>query len=127
MPTHEVNIWADPSAAAVVRGYADGNETVPTVVVGDHGYVNPPAATVLAELRRAVPDFTPDPELARSGRRLSMLHQIRWAVVAALLLAGVAMGAAGQPILGLAMVGVAAVVYVASRPAAARMGPPSRS
>ena len=30
----EHNIWDDPSQAAVVRQYANGNETVPTVVVG---------------------------------------------------------------------------------------------
>ncbi|MET9605087.1 glutaredoxin domain-containing protein [Streptomyces sp. NPDC006512] len=29
-----VNIWRDPDAAAFVRSVADGNETVPTVVVG---------------------------------------------------------------------------------------------
>jgi glutaredoxin len=27
----EVNIWEDPAAAATVRSYAGGNETVPTV------------------------------------------------------------------------------------------------
>lgn len=33
----EVNIWDDPAAAEVVRRFARGNETVPTVVVGDPG------------------------------------------------------------------------------------------
>jgi mycoredoxin len=37
LPAQEVDIWADPSAAAVVRGYAGGNETVPTVVIGATG------------------------------------------------------------------------------------------
>jgi hypothetical protein len=37
----EVNIWADPSAAATVRSLAGGNETVPTVVIGERGHVNP--------------------------------------------------------------------------------------
>ncbi|HZX05360.1 glutaredoxin domain-containing protein [Kribbella sp.] len=36
-----VNIWADPEAAAAVRAVADGNETVPTVVVGGESRVNP--------------------------------------------------------------------------------------
>lgn len=31
----EVNIWEEPDGAAVVRRVARGNETVPTVVVGD--------------------------------------------------------------------------------------------
>ncbi|MGW7680904.1 glutaredoxin domain-containing protein [Kribbella sp. NPDC054772] len=36
-----VNIWSDPKAAAAVRAVADGNETVPTVVVGGESRVNP--------------------------------------------------------------------------------------
>jgi mycoredoxin len=54
LPSREVNTWADPSAAAVVRGLAGGNETVPTVVIGDRGYVNPTAAmAVYAAFRLA--------------------------------------------------------------------------
>jgi mycoredoxin len=37
----EVDIWQDSSAAAAVRAAADGNETVPTVHVGDMWLVNP--------------------------------------------------------------------------------------
>lgn len=44
----EIDIWQDPSAAEVVRSIADGNETVPTVVIGDWRAVNPSAAEVLA-------------------------------------------------------------------------------
>lgn len=44
------NIWDDPAAAATVRGIADGNETVPTIVVGDTGLVNPNAKQVKALL-----------------------------------------------------------------------------
>ncbi len=44
----EVNIWEDPAAAALVRSVARGNETVPTVVVGNHAMVNPSAREVLA-------------------------------------------------------------------------------
>ena len=47
----EVNIWADPAAAASVRAVADGNETVPTVHVAGQWLVNPPAGRV-AELAR---------------------------------------------------------------------------
>ncbi|MEU6334627.1 glutaredoxin domain-containing protein [Streptomyces cellulosae] len=32
---HWVDIWRDPAAAAAVRAIADGNETVPTVVLPD--------------------------------------------------------------------------------------------
>jgi mycoredoxin len=51
---HEVNIWDDPAAAAFVRSVANGNETVPTVTVGDVTVVNPSAKQVM--------------EMAREGR-----------------------------------------------------------
>jgi mycoredoxin len=48
-----INIWDHPDAAAVVRSYARGNETVPTVVVntsnGPVGLVNPDVGAI-AEL-----------------------------------------------------------------------------
>jgi mycoredoxin len=37
----ERDIWQDPEAAAAVRAVADGNETVPTINVGDVWLVNP--------------------------------------------------------------------------------------
>lgn len=43
LPIKEVNIWQDPEAAARVRAVAGGNETVPTVFVGEHAMVNPSA------------------------------------------------------------------------------------
>lgn len=48
--TTDVDIWSDPEAAAVVRGFAGGNETVPTVVVAGRGLVNPSVAEVRAAL-----------------------------------------------------------------------------
>jgi mycoredoxin len=40
---HQVNIWRDADAAAIVRSVADGNETIPTVVFADgSAWVNPP-------------------------------------------------------------------------------------
>jgi mycoredoxin len=48
------NIWDDPAHAAVVRSFANGNETVPTVVIGQIGLVNPsPDAVVAAIAARA--------------------------------------------------------------------------
>lgn len=41
------NIWDDDAAAAFVRSVADGNETVPTVTIGDISLVNPPAKLVV--------------------------------------------------------------------------------
>jgi glutaredoxin len=53
-----VNIWDEPDAASTVRDYARGNETVPTVVIGEPGsadavgLVNPALAEVLDVLGR---------------------------------------------------------------------------
>ncbi len=50
---HWVDIWRDPQAAADVRAITGGDETVPTVVVGDEAQVNPDP--------RWVRDRMPDP------------------------------------------------------------------
>ncbi len=47
-----VNIYRDPSASAFVRSVADGNETVPTVVIDGEPFVNPPPSRVVAAARR---------------------------------------------------------------------------
>lgn len=49
----EINIWADPDSAAFVRSVANGNETVPTVVVDDAHMVNPSARRVREVERQA--------------------------------------------------------------------------
>jgi mycoredoxin len=48
-----VDIWKDPEAAAIVRGFADGNETVPTVVIRGEGFVNPDPQWVKEQLQTA--------------------------------------------------------------------------
>jgi mycoredoxin len=45
-----VDIWADPDGAAFVRSVNDGNETVPTVVIGGEAHTNPPPKLVKAAL-----------------------------------------------------------------------------
>lgn len=57
--TVDHNIWDDPDAAAVVRSYANGNETVPTVVIGDVGMVNPSASQVAEHLMGHAPHLLP--------------------------------------------------------------------
>lgn len=47
------NIWTDRDAAAFVRSVADGNETVPTVVVDGGPYVNPSPGRVASLLAGA--------------------------------------------------------------------------
>ncbi len=48
---NQVNIWKDPDAAALVRSVADGNETVPTVVIEGEAMVNPTPGQVASALR----------------------------------------------------------------------------
>lgn len=47
----QVNIWDSPDGAAFVRSVADGNETVPTVVLGDVAHVNPAPQFVIDAAR----------------------------------------------------------------------------
>lgn len=54
------NIWADPDAAAIVRSWASGNETVPTVVVGPVGLVNPRPEQVVVAMREHAPELLPE-------------------------------------------------------------------
>ena len=51
IPYSSVNIWDDEDGATIVRSYARGNETVPTVVVGDVGLVNPSVETIRLALQ----------------------------------------------------------------------------
>ena len=48
VPYEARNIWEDEEAASFVRSVANGNETVPTVTVGEQAMVNPAAARVVA-------------------------------------------------------------------------------
>lgn len=50
------DIWADPQAAARVRKVTGGDETVPTVVVGDRALVNPRLGQIVAAVREQFPD-----------------------------------------------------------------------
>jgi mycoredoxin len=53
LPYRERNIWQDPAAAAAVRAVADGNETVPTINIGDSWLVNPSVDQIREVLREA--------------------------------------------------------------------------
>tara|TARA_B000000609_G_scaffold150529_1_gene136021 strand:- start:122 stop:388 length:267 start_codon:yes stop_codon:yes gene_type:complete len=55
--TIEHDIWSDEEAAEVVRSFARGNETVPTVVIGDVGFVNPTAGAIEQYLRDHAPNL----------------------------------------------------------------------
>ena len=69
LPVRAVNIWDDPEAAARVRAVAGGNETVPTVFVGDHALVNPNIGQVTELVREAAPQLLTETS-KRPRRRL---------------------------------------------------------
>lgn len=77
VPLDKHNIWDDPAHAETVRGWANGNETVPTVVIGDVGLVNPSADDVISVLATQAPHLVPEgwepPQpgrLANAARRI---------------------------------------------------------
>jgi mycoredoxin len=69
IPVRLHDIWQDPDAAAVVRAAANGNETVPTVVVAGQALVNPSARAVENLLQRVAPELLPQRSNG-AGRRV---------------------------------------------------------
>ena len=57
--TTEHDIWSSADAAARVREATGGDETVPTVFVGDRALVNPSVRQVVDAIRAADPDYRP--------------------------------------------------------------------
>lgn len=55
IPINKHNIWDNPDDAAVVRSIANGNETVPTVVIGSVGLVNPSVKQIKAAMSEHAP------------------------------------------------------------------------
>lgn len=60
VPLDKKNIWDDAAHAATVRSIADGNETVPTVVIGKAKMVNPSADQVLQAMSHQAPELIPE-------------------------------------------------------------------
>ena len=55
IPLNKKNIWDSQADAATVRRIANGNETVPTVVIGEAELVNPSAAQVIQAIANQAP------------------------------------------------------------------------
>jgi glutaredoxin-like protein len=115
LPAREINIWEDRSAAETVRSVADGNETVPTVVVGDRAMVNPPASAVVEEVRRQSPGFAAETGITRVAQRLRMLRVIQWTVIIALVATSFAVEAVWHSALSWVLDIAAVGVYVLFR------------
>jgi glutaredoxin-like protein len=54
------NIWEDQEAADFVRSVADGNETVPTVRIGEVAMVNPTTRQLLQAVAEHAPEALPE-------------------------------------------------------------------
>ncbi len=77
IPLAKHNIWDNPDHAATVRSIADGNETVPTVVVGDLKMVNPRPDEVLAAMSDQTPHLIPEGvEVPEPGRAARMINKL---------------------------------------------------
>ena len=77
VPLDKKNIWDSPDAAETVRSIADGNETVPTVVVSAAKMVNPSADQVLQAIANNAPELMPEgveaPTQGKMGKKINKL------------------------------------------------------
>ncbi|HWN33513.1 MAG TPA: glutaredoxin domain-containing protein [Pseudonocardia sp.] len=68
VPVAWQNIWTDPEHAAFVRSVADGNETVPTVVLDGRAHVNPAPRALLDMVGQAHPELSRLPSVWAAWR-----------------------------------------------------------
>ncbi|ANH39602.1 Glutaredoxin [Nocardioides dokdonensis FR1436] len=84
--TLEHDIWSSADAAARVRAVTGGDETVPTVFIGDQALVNPSVRQVVAAIRAVDPEHQPDPPAAAAhrGGNARVSPGLTWTLVVAL-------------------------------------------
>ncbi len=99
------NIWEDEAAAEYVRSVANGNETVPTLVVDGRPMVAPSSRAALREIEAAAP------ELVRCTRRWPPLRIVQWVAITTLLALSVLVGLAGYVGWSYALAGLALAAY----------------
>ncbi len=85
--TTEHDIWSSTDAAARVRAATGGDETVPTVFIGDQALVNPSVRQVVAAIRAVDPDHHRDSPAAtgRGGVGARISPGLTWTLVVGLL------------------------------------------
>ena len=86
--THEHDIWSSADAASRVREATGGDETVPTVFVGNRALVNPSVRQVVDAINAVVPDYQPvsTPTTGREGgvgTRRALSPGLIWTLVVA--------------------------------------------
>lgn len=115
LPVTEINIWEDPTGAAVVRSASNGNETVPTVVIGTTALVNPSVRAIMEAVQRIDPGH-PDPAEVTVGlRRIRRRRMVKWDLVAAILAGSFAAEGAGRSGLSWGLDAVALAVWAGFR------------
>ncbi len=108
------DIWEEPDAAAYVRSVARGNETVPTVRIGERALVAARTGAVLAELQRL------DPDRVLTTSHWPPLRVIQWIGVIALIVGGELLSRSGRVGLSWLAYGAATAVYLGVRRLRAR-------
>lgn len=108
------NIWEDEAAAEFVRSVANGNETVPTLVVDGRAMVAPSSRTALHEIGAVAPD------LVRNTRQWPPLRILQWVSITVLLALSVVVSRAGYGGWSYALDGLAFAAYVGIRRLRAR-------
>jgi mycoredoxin len=111
--TAEVNIWEDPVGAEFVRSVAGGNETVPTVRVGEQAFVNPSPTRLIDAIR----EFDPGLAVPLTGdSHPDWLVVVQWTLIAVLIVLSFSAEALGNSGLswGIDAVAVAAFLLIRS-------------
>jgi len=115
LPVTEVNVWDDPTAAAIVRSAANGNETVPTVVIGSTALVNPSARAVVETMERNNPNQPVPSDVTVGLSRIRRRRMVKWALVAAILAGSFTAEGAGHSGLSWGLDAVALAVWFGFR------------
>jgi len=117
LPVTAVNIWADPAGAERVRSIAQGNETVPTVVVGDVELVNPSVRRVLEVVGTRAPELlvADQPVDENIGASWPAVRIAQWMLIAALIVTSELVAHAGHSAASWGIDALAVVAYLGSR------------
>ena len=109
VPAEWHNIWQDPDAGALVRGVANGNETVPTLLIGGRAHVAPSPRRALEEISRVAP------HLVQRTNRWPPLRIAQWVAIVTILAASELVSRSGRPGWSYALDAHAAATYLALR------------
>jgi mycoredoxin len=115
LPTTEVNIWENSSAAAAVRSAANGNETVPTVVIGATTLVNPSARAVVEAVRSSDSNQAVPADITAGLGRVRRRRTVKWAALAGIIAGSFAAEGAGRSGLSWDLDAVALAIWVGFR------------